>query len=257
MENIMEVHVAESRVELGRIAARDIGNALRAGLREKDHLRLILAAAPSQSEMLTALRCEPNIDWRRVTAFHMDEYIGLSKGAPQRFASWLKEEFVRHLPLARFEPIEPGDDPEAACRTYAALLMEAPIDLILLGIGANGHLAFNDPPADLEDPLPVKVVTLDQVCREQQVLDGCFTTLEDVPRRAITLTIPTLLSGRELFCCVPGIRKSVAVRATLESPISGECPATSLRTHPRCTLYLDTESNSMSQHHGRKNYYRA
>lgn len=252
----MEVYVAESRTELGRMAARDIGNALRAGLREKVHLRLILAAAPSQSEMLAALRCELDIDWRRITAFHMDEYIGLPKGAPQRFASWLKKEFVSHLPLARFESIEPADDPEAACRAYAALLAEAPIDLILLGIGTNGHLAFNDPPADLEDPLPIKVVALDQMCREQQVLDGCFAKLEDVPQHAITLTIPTLLSGRELFCCVPGIRKSAAVRATLESPISDTCPATSLRMHPRCTLYLDTESNSMSQHHGRKNDYR-
>jgi len=253
----MKVHVAKSRAELGRLAAHDIGEALREGLRRKDRLRLILAAAPSQSEMLAALRSEPDIDWQRVTAFHMDEYIGLPEGAPQRFANWLNEEFVGRLPLGRFERINPGDDPEAACQAYATLLAEGPIDAVLLGIGTNGHLAFNDPPADLEDPLPIKVVTLDQMCREQQILDGSFAKLEDVPRHAITLTIPTLLSGRELFCCVSGRHKNAAVKATLESPISGECPATALRMHPRCTLYLDTESNSMSQHHGRKNYYRS
>jgi len=243
----MNVHVGESRAELGQLAARDIGETLREGLREKGHLRLILAAAPSQSEMLAALRREPGIDWQRVTAFHMDEYIGLPEDAPRRFANWLKENFIVHLPLARCERIDPGSDPEATCRAYPALLAEAPIDVVLLGIGTNGHLVFNDPPADLEDPLPAKVIILDPLCREQQVLDGCFSALDDVPRRAITLTIPTLLAGRELFCCVPGRHKSAAVRTTLKSTISGECPATVLRTHPRCALYLDRESSSMSE----------
>ena len=245
----MNIHVAETRAELGRIAARDIGEALRQGLRRKDHLRVILAAAPSQSEMLAALRHEPGIDWHRVTAFHMDEYIGLPEHAPQRFAIWLKAEFIDHLPSLRFEPIDPKTDPEAACEHYAALLAQAPIDLVLLGIGTNGHLAFNDPPAKLEDPLSVKVATLDPMCREQQVLDGCFRALDDVPKRAITLTIPTLLGGHELFCCVPGRHKSAAVQAALESPISGDCPATALRTHPKCTVYLDKESSSMRQSH--------
>ncbi len=245
----MKVHVAETRAELGRLAARDIGEALREGLRRKDHLRLVLAAAPSQSEMLAALRCEPGIDWQRVTAFHMDEYIGLPEDAPQRFANWLKREFIDYLPLARFEPIDPASDPEAGCKRYAALLAESPIDVVLLGSGTNGHLAFNDPPADLEDPLSVKVVTLDPMCREQQVLDGCFATLDDVPRRAITLTIPTLLSGHDLFCCVPGQHKSAAVQTALRSPISGDCPATALRTHSRCALYLDRESSSTSESH--------
>ena len=252
----MKVHVAKSSAELGQLAAHDIGKALREGLRAKTYVRLILAAAPSQSEMLAALRHEPDIDWTRITAFHMDEYIGLAPDAPQGFSNWLKREFVDHLPLARFEPINPGHNPEAACRRYAALLAEAPVDVVLLGIGTNGHLAFNDPPADLDDPLPVKVVTLDTMCREQQVLDGCFPILDAVPHRAITLTIPTLLAGRELFCCVPGLHKSAAVRAALESPISGECPATALRTHPRCTLYLDPESSSMMKADDHNNHNR-
>jgi glucosamine-6-phosphate deaminase len=241
----MKVHVAKSRAELGQTAARAIGQSLRASLLAQAQVRLILAAAPSQSEMLATLRREPDIDWTRVTAFHMDEYIGLPADAPQGFANWLKREFVDHLPLARFEPIDPGNDPDAACKRYAAFLAEESVDIVMLGIGTNGHLAFNDPPADLDDTLAVKIVTLDTMCREQQVLDGCFPTLDAVPHRAVTLTVPALLAGHELFCCVPGRHKSAAVRAALESPISGECPATALRTHPRCTLYLDHESSSL------------
>ncbi len=253
----MKVHEAKSRAGLGQFAGHEIGEALRDALRNRTNVRLILAAAPSQYDMLAALRREPNIDWSRITAFHMDEYIGLPADSPQGFANWLKREFVDHLPFIRFERITPGNNPETACQRYAALLAEDPADVVLLGIGTNGHLAFNDPPADLNDPLPVKVVTLDTMCREQQVLDGCFPTLDAVPHRAITLTIPTLLAGRRLFCCVPGRHKSAAVRATLESPISGDCPATALRTHPRCTLYLDHESSSMLEIHEHKNHNRS
>lgn len=243
----MEIHISESRAELGELAARDIAAAVRSGLRKKPHLRMIFAAAPSQSAMLAALLSEPSIDWSRVTAFHMDEYIDLPEGAPQRFATWLERAFFDHVPLARVHLIRPGADPEATGQAYASLLAEAPADIVLLGIGTNGHLAFNDPPADLNDPLPVRIVELDWMCREQQVLDGCFAVLDEVPRRAITLTVPTLLAGDELFCCIPGRHKAAAVKAMLESPVSGACPATALRTHPRCTVYLDRESSSMSQ----------
>ncbi|MFP5229472.1 MAG: glucosamine-6-phosphate deaminase [Acidobacteriota bacterium] len=247
----MEIRLAESRVRLGEMAAQEIGAALREALRKKAHLRMIFAAAPSQSEMLAALLREPGIDWFRVTAFHMDEYIDLPEDAPQRFAAWLQRSFFDHVRLASVYLIRPGADPEAACRAYASLLAEAPIDVVLLGIGTNGHLAFNDPPADLHDPLAVKIVELDAICREQQVLDGCFAKLTDVPTRAITLTVPTLLGAQELFCCVPGSHKAAAVRAMLGDPVSGACPATVLRTHPRCTVYLDRESSSLSQFHAR------
>lgn len=253
----MKVHVSESAQQLGETAARDIAAALRASLHDQDRVRIILAAAPSQSEMLRALRSAPEIDWTRVSAFHMDEYIGLPEGAPQSFALWLQREFIDHVPVARFEPIRPGSSPQATCTRYAALLAEAPIDFVLLGIGTNGHLAFNDPPADLEDPLPVKVVDLDQMCREQQVFDGCFAKFDDVPRQAITLTVPTLLAGRALFCCVPGLHKSAAVQAMLESPVSGDCPATALRLHSQCNLYLDRDSSSKSQSHERSHDHRA
>lgn len=240
----MDIRIADTRTEMGQQAAADIAVAIRDRLNKKSHLRIVLAAAPSQSEMLSALIVEPGIDWRRITAFHMDEYIGLPATAPQRFANWLREAFFNHVPLAAYHLITPGDDPEAACQEYAHKLAEAPIDFVLLGIGANGHLAFNDPPADLEDPLAVKVVELDEVCRQQQVDDDCFRTLDEVPRKAISLTVPTLLSGQRLFCCVPGANKSTAVQAMVEYPISGEWPATALRTHPHCSVYLDRESSA-------------
>lgn len=245
----MKVCLTPSRAELGRNAARDIAEAIRNGLQQKAQLRIIFAAAPSQGEMLAALRNEPEIDWQRVHAFHMDEYIGLKPGASQRFGNWLSRALFDHVRLGSVHLIEPGADPDAECIRYATALAEAPIDLVLLGIGANGHLAFNDPPADLNDPAAVKVVELDEVCRRQQVLDGCFGSLDEVPKTAITVTVPTLLSGQELFCCVPGRLKAPAVQAALESTISGLCPATALRTHPRCTIYLDPESSSMITGH--------
>lgn len=245
----MEIRIAESRSQLGEIAGRDIGAALRCKLREKKQVRMILAAAPSQSEMLAALLREPEIDWRRITAFHMDEYIGLPEHAPQRFGNWLRRSFFDHVRLANVHLLRPGAHPEDTCRAYSALLARASIDVVLLGIGANGHLAFNDPPAELDDPLSVKVVELDRMCREQQVQDGCFANLSDVPLSAVTLTVPTLLAGHQLFCCVPGRHKAPAVKAMLESPVTGACPATALRTHPRCTVYLDRESSALSNFH--------
>lgn len=240
----MDIRIANTRAEMGRQAGSDIAAALCKGLQEKAHLRIVLAAAPSQSEMLSALIAEPDIDWSRITAFHMDEYIGLPSDAPQRFGNWLRTAIFDRVPFAAYHLIEPGEDPAAACQQYANKLAEATIDLVLLGIGTNGHLAFNDPPADLEDPLAVKEVELDKVCRQQQVDDDCFATIADVPRKAITLTVPTLLSGQRLFCCVPGANKSQAVKAMVEYPISGEWPATALRTHPHCTVYLDRDSSA-------------
>jgi glucosamine-6-phosphate deaminase len=240
----MNIHISETRAEMGRRAAADIGEAIRARLREQPTVRMIFAAAPSQSEMLTALIEEPGIEWSRITAFHMDEYIGLPDDAPQRFGIWLRRAIFDRVPLGSYHLIQPGADPNATCEEYARKLAEAPIDLVLLGVGTNGHLAFNDPPADLADPLMVKVVELDSACQQQQVDDECFASLADVPHYAISLTVPMLLSGRSLFCCVPGKRKSTAVRAMVHDPISGLCPATALRTHPRCTVYLDRESSS-------------
>ena len=247
----MKVRIAETAAELGAMAAHDIANSLRKRVQQQARVRMIFAAAPSQSATLAALLREPGVDWRRVTAFHMDEYLGLSPEAPQRFGAWLMREFFSHLPIGQIHLIDPGDRPQARCRAYTSLLREAPIDVVLLGIGTNGHLAFNDPPADLSDPEAVRLVTLDEMCRQQQVFDGCFPSIDDVPHHAITLTVPALIAGRELFCSVPGAHKSRAVKDMLEAPISGACPATALRTHPRCTVYLDRDSSSLSRDYGR------
>jgi glucosamine-6-phosphate deaminase len=204
---------------------------------------MIFAAAPSQSEMLAALRREPRIAWNRVVGFHMDEYLGLPAEAPQRFGTWLRAAIFDALPFAAVHLIGPTDDAPAAIAGYTAALAAAAIDMVCLGIGVNGHLAFNDPPvADFADAAAVKVVELDAVCRQQQVDDGAFARFEDVPTHAITLTIPRLLAAERLFCVVPGAAKREAVRRALHDPIGEACPATALRTHAHCVLYLDRES---------------
>ncbi len=227
---------------MGRRAAEDIAGEMRRLLGAQRGVRMIFAAAPSQSEMLAALVGMAGIDWTRVTAFHMDEYLGLAADAPQRFGVWLRSAIFNRLPFGAVHLLEPGDDPEAAAKAYAARLGEAPIDIVCCGIGTNGHLAFNDPPADLDDPLDVKVVELDGACRQQQVDDGCFARFDDVPTHALTLTVPRLLSATRMFCCVPGAFKREAVRSTLRDPISGRVPATALRTHANWSLYLDEDS---------------
>lgn len=243
----LAVRVYTDRATMGRAAADDVAAALRERLARQERARIIFAAAPSQREMLTALGEAADIDWTRVTAFHMDEYLGLAGDAPQRFSRFLREHlFARVRPgethsLAERE-ITNDDDVAAECARYAALLGAAPIDIVCLGIGENGHIAFNDPPvADFADPLLVKPVELDAACRQQQVNDGCFATLAAVPRRALTLTIPALLAGRRLFCVAPGPTKRAAIRAALTGPIATSCPASILRRHPDCTLYTDRE----------------
>ncbi|RXH57864.1 Glucosamine-6-phosphate deaminase [Granulicella sibirica] len=217
---------------------------MRARLSSQAKVRMIFAAAPSQSEMLAALVAAPEIEWGRVTAFHMDEYLGLAEYAPQRFGLWLRRNLFDRVTLGEVNLLEPGDDPEAAAEGYAAKLGEAPIDIVCCGIGTNGHLAFNDPPADLNDPKAVKVVALDAACRQQQVDDKCFAAFDEVPTHALTLTVPRLMAAESIFCCVPGPLKREAVRRTLEGPINGTCPASALRMHPHWNLYLDIESAS-------------
>lgn len=234
--------VAKSRVAMGKKAAEDIADELRCRLQHQQNARMIFAAAPSQSEMLTALMLTPDVDWSRVTAFHMDEYLGLASDAPQRFGLWLRRAIFDRLPFAAVHLLEPGTDPEASAAEYADRLAASPIDIVCCGIGSNGHLAFNDPPADLNDPSDVKVVKLDAACRQQQVDDRCFDRFDDVPTYALTLTIPRLLAADRIFCCVPGAFKRTAVRRTLQDPISGSVPATALRTHSNWSLYLDEDS---------------
>jgi glucosamine-6-phosphate deaminase len=248
--NALAIHVAESRSAMGARAAADIALDIRTCLARQAGVRMIFAAAPSQSEMLAALREEKDIDWSRITAFHMDEYLGLPPDAPQRFGHWLRRAIFDQLNFAAVHLIEPGDNPMQAAANYAAKLHAAPIDIVCCGIGSNGHLAFNDPPADFEDPLTVKIVDLDAQCRQQQVDDQCFATLSEVPTQALTITVPGLLAAHAIFCTVPGSHKKEAVRRAITDPIGPMLPATALRQHPRCTLYLDPDSASEWRRNG-------
>ena len=229
---------------MGSAAAIDVIAALVEKLARQDHVRMIFAAAPSQSEFLATLRAAEGVDWSRVIAFHMDEYIGLSHDSPARFANWLDRHIFEALPFASVHRLEPGDDAEAAAQLYADLLNEAQIDFVCLGIGVNGPIAFNDPPvADFNDPSDVKIVVLDEICRQQQVDDKCCPNLDAVPQQALTLTIPRLMRVDRLFCSVPGTVKRDAVNLALHGPITATCPASILRIHENCTLYLDKDSD--------------
>lgn len=240
----LRVQTYPDRAAMGQAAASDIATTLRLVLARQPRARVVFAAAPSQSETLAALARAPGIDWPRVTAFHMDEYIGLPTAAPERFAAWLDTHLFARLPFGAVHPLCPEPDAQAEAARYAALLDKAPLNIVVLGVGVNGHLAFNDPPdADFDDPLDVKVVALDAACRQQQVDDACFPTLDAVPAEALTLTIPRLLRCGQMFCIVPGRAKRAAVAAMLDGPIATACPASILREQAHCTLYLDPEAD--------------
>lgn len=236
----LSVHIYETREEMGLDAANDIIQKVEQLLFSQSTVRMIFAAAPSQNEVLKAL-ANSTIDWSRVVAFHMDEYLGLPSNAPQRFGNFLCNNLFSHLPFKAVHLMRMRQEYlEEDISAYVTELEKAPIDIVCCGIGENGHIAFNDPPvADFNDSETLKKVLLEQSCRQQQVHDGCFTTLEDVPRYAVTLTIPALFKANSLFCIVPGALKYNAVNATLNGPISTSCPASILRTHPNCTLYTD------------------
>lgn len=233
------VEVHPDRLSAGRAAGLAVAEQLKNLQNRQDRVRMIFAAAPSQDEVLETLVAEPGIDWGKVVAFHMDEYIGLPDDAPQRFSHYLKSHIFNKLPFGEIHLIE-GNNPEQTCEDYAKKLQAEPIDIVCMGIGENGHIAFNDPPvADFNDPQAVKIVRLDDACRQQQVNDGCFPDFDSVPQRAITLTVPALMSGRCLICTVPGRRKGEAVHRMLTGEISVSCPASILRTHAHCTMFVD------------------
>lgn len=240
----VEAHAG--RRGMGHAAALAVAERLRAAAAGGGRVRIVFAAAPSQEEFLAALVAIPGLPWGQVEALHLDEYLGLSGGAPQAFGNWLAARLFDRLPLAAAHRLD-GTAADAAveCRRYAALLAAAPLNIACVGIGENGHLAFNDPPADLRDPEAVRVVELDARCRLQQVNDGCFPALAAVPRRALTLTVPAILAASAVFCTVPGPAKAEAVRAALRGPVSGDCPASALRRHPRVRMFLDAEAAAL------------
>lgn len=243
----LTARIYESRSKMSIAAAKDIKEKILSLMAVKETVNVIFAAAPSQSEVLAALASDTDIPWNRINAFHMDEYVGLSADAPQGFGNFLKTHIFG---LANFRSVQYIDgsasDLERECERYAELLRRYPADIVIMGIGENGHIAFNDPPvADFDDPKAVKVVALDEICRRQQVNDGCFAQIDDVPKTAITLAVPTLFAGEHLFCIVPAKTKARAVLATLHDDINERCPATVLRRHKNAILYLDSDSSSL------------
>jgi glucosamine-6-phosphate deaminase len=239
----LDVRIYENVPTLARAAATDAAQAVTAAIDERGAANVMLATGNSQLAFLAELVTRTDVDWPNVTAFHMDEYAGIAPDHSASFQRYMRERVADRLPLHAFHYLEGSADPEEEARRYAALLREHPLDLCCAGIGENGHLAFNDPPvADFDDPYDVKVIALEEASRRQQVNEGHFATIADVPTHAITVTIPALLRARRLLVIVPEARKARPVKATLESEISTACPATILRTQSQATLYLDTES---------------
>lgn len=243
----LNVKIFENRTLMGECAAKDIKEKIAELLSVKKEINMIFAAAPSQNDVLKSLVEDKSIEWNRVNAYHMDEYIGLDKNAPQGFGNFLKEHIFGLVPFKSVNYIDiSATDPEKEAERYAKLLAKNPTDIVVLGIGENGHIAFNDPPvADFKDSKLVKPVKLDEICRNQQVNDGCFKSIDEVPTHAMTLTVPALVKAPYLFCIVPAPTKAKAVKETLTGNIDEHCPASILRLQDNAILYLDNESSKL------------
>jgi glucosamine-6-phosphate deaminase len=244
----LQVKVFSTRQLAGEAAAFEFIDKVQALLAKKKTIHVLFASAASQIEFLEVLlRNQMFVEWSRINAFHLDEFVGAGPDTPYGFAHWLKARFIDRLPFAHFEALNgQAKDLTAECLRYAAQLAEGEIDLACLGIGENGHLAFNDPAvADFEDPAPVKLIDLDEMCREQQFREGVFPDLASVPQKALTLSIPAILQAKHILCIVPSTHKAIAVWKTIHAEISTQCPATILRRHPSARLYLDAESSKL------------
>ena len=237
----LRVSIHPTAAQASTAAAMEVAETLRKLATRRAVLRVIVASAPSQEEMVTRLLRAPGIDWHRVVVFHMDEYVGLPDNAPQSFARWVRERFAG-VNLGGLHLMRPGADPDGEAARYGALITQGPIDLTCFGIGANGHIAFNEPNAAFDQPEAARSVELSHASRRQQVEEGLFDSLSAVPTHAVTLTIPTLLSATSAIGTVLGQHKASAVARTLSGPIGPDCPATSLRLHPDASLHLDAEA---------------
>jgi len=240
----LAVKVYSTREELGRAAALETGKKIMELQKNQQMINIIFAAAPSQNEFLENLVSQEGIEWECINAFHMDEYIGLPATAPQGFGNFLKERIFDLRPFHSVNYLNGQcESKEAECNRYGQLLAANPVDIVCMGIGENAHIAFNDPHiADFNDKAQVKVVELDELCRQQQVNDGCFTSIGQVPTHALTVTIPVLLKARYIFCMVPGSNKAQAIANTIEQEISQRYPSTILRNHQSAILYIDKQS---------------
>ena len=241
----MQVNVLPSKTEAGSAAAKHAAKSLLRVLAKSDTARIIAATGASQLDFLQFLTATPGIDWNRVEMFHLDEYIGLPDSHPASFRKYLMERFIRKTGIRRYHLLDGEQNPADVVAAVGKELQSAPIDIAFVGIGENGHLAFNDPPADFDIDEPYLIVELDQACRSQQVNEGWFKSIAEVPASAISMSVKQILKSKEIIAVVPGAQKARAVKACLEGEISSMAPASILRTHPNTTTYLDTESASL------------
>jgi glucosamine-6-phosphate deaminase len=240
----MKIQIKNTKEELGREAAGKGAELIRKAIRERGEANIIVPAGASQFEMLEAL-VHARVDWSKVTAFHLDEYIGLTEDHPASFRKYLKERFVSKVPLKDFHYVDGTDDPVIECARLGEIILKYPIDVAFIGIGENGHLAFNDPPADFDTNDPFIIVNLDEACRTQQFNEGWFPSMEEVPKTAISMSVRQILKSDSIICTVPDKRKAEAVKNAIEGSVTPECPASILRTHSKVHYYLDREASSL------------
>ena len=242
----MEIVISRSSSELGKEAGTSAARAIRSAISERGIANIILATGTSQFDTLHQVISEGDIDWSMVVMFHLDEYIGLPITHPASFRKYLTERFLAKVPSLRAAFLIDGEsDPLSECERLGKLISKHPIDVALVGIGENGHLAFNDPPADFETEKPYIIVDLDDQCVQQQFGEGWFPSIDVVPRKAISMSVKQIMKSKHIFCSVPDARKAVAVKNSVENPVSNLYPASILQTHNQCTIYLDPSSASL------------
>jgi len=241
----LKIKILTDKESLGRAAADDAARSLRRVIRDQGNARIIAATGVSQFEFLDALTSEPEIDWGRVEVFHLDEYVGLPITHPASFRKYLFERLIHKTGITRYHLLDGDGDPQSSIRQIGSKLQSKPVDISFAGIGENGHLAFNDPPADFKTEEPYLIVDLDDACRQQQVNEGWFSKLTDVPKRAISMSVREVLRAKEIIVVVPDTRKAHAVKGCLEGDVSPIGPASILRNHPNATIYLDTDSAAL------------
>jgi len=242
----MNITVSDTKEDLGAQAAQAGAERIRQALAQNGQAHIVLATGASQFTMLDHL-VQAEVDWPQITAFHLDEYIGLSEDHPASFRKYLQERFAQRLPesIGQFHYIHADDNPEAECERLNQLIAPLNIDVAFIGIGENGHLAFNDPPADFDTEKPYIVVQLDDACRRQQMGEGWFDSIEEVPEQAVSMSVQQVMKADTLICSVPDERKAEAVKGTLEGPVTPDLPASILQNHSNCHLYLDTHSAAL------------
>jgi len=240
----MEVVISNSKSELGEQAATTGAGIIREAIKTNGTANIIVATGASQFEMLNEL-IKQDVDWSRVTAFHLDEYIGIPETHPASFRKYLKERFAAKVFLREFHYVDGETDPDAECRRLGEIISKHPIDVAFVGIGENGHLAFNDPPADFQTEEPFIVVSLDEQCRRQQWGEGWFPTLGDVPEQAISMSVKQIMKSKTIICSVPDVRKAEAVKGSVEGKVTPLVPASVLQQHKAAWIYLDNDSASL------------